>query len=107
MWGTKGEEQQAGKKEFIEALKLLEAQLGDKPYFGGDKLGFVDLALVPFYSWFHAFETFGNFKIEPECPKLISWAKTCMQKESVSNSLPDSQKVYEFLLDAKKKLGIE
>ncbi|XWS27471.1 hypothetical protein CRYUN_Cryun26dG0117900 [Craigia yunnanensis] len=56
IWTPKGEEQATTKKEFIESLKLLEGKLGDKPYFGGENLGYVDVALVPFYSWFYAYE---------------------------------------------------
>ncbi|XP_021288592.1 probable glutathione S-transferase [Herrania umbratica] len=107
IWRTKGEEQEAGKKEFIECLKLLEGELGDKPYFGGENFGFLDVVLVPFYSWFHAYEKCGNFSIEAECPKLIAWAKRCLQKESVSKSLPDQEKVYGFVLQLKKVFGIE
>ncbi|GMN70968.1 hypothetical protein TIFTF001_055108 [Ficus carica] len=66
VWTMKGEEQEAGKKEFLDNLKTLEAELGDKPYFGGDSFGFVDIALLGFYSWFHAFETLGNFIVEAE-----------------------------------------
>ncbi|KAF2286195.1 hypothetical protein GH714_011599 [Hevea brasiliensis] len=107
IWTTKGDEQEAAKKEFIEALKLLEGELGNKPYFGGESMGYVDVALIPFYSWFYAYETCGNFSIEPECPVLIAWAKRCLQKESVSESVPDPEKVYEFVLVLKKKFGIE
>ena len=107
VWTTKGEEQEAGKKEFLDNLKTLEAELGDKPYFGGDSFGFVDIALVGFYSWFHAYETFGNFSVEAECPKLIAWAKRCMEKESVSKSLPDQKKVYEFVAQWRKKYEAE
>ncbi|KAG5106503.1 hypothetical protein JHK82_043473 [Glycine max] len=39
IWTSKGEEKEAAKKEFIEALKLLEEQQGDKTYFGGDNIG--------------------------------------------------------------------
>ncbi|OAY54641.1 probable glutathione S-transferase parC [Manihot esculenta] len=106
-WATKGEEQEAAKKEFIGVLKLLEGELGNKPYFGGESMGFVDVALIPFYSWFYAYETCGNFSIEAECPVLMAWAKRCLQKESVSKSLPDQQKVYEFILTLKKRYGIE
>ncbi|XVE52910.1 hypothetical protein DITRI_Ditri02bG0162200 [Diplodiscus trichospermus] len=106
-WKTKGEEQETAKKEFIESLKLLEGELGDKPYFGGENLGYVDVVLVPFYSWFYAYEKCGNFSIEAECPKLIAWAKRCLQKESVSKSLPDQEKVYGFVLQLKKIYGIE
>jgi len=107
IWTTKGEEQEAAKKEFIEILKVLEGVLGDKPYFMGERFGFLDIALVTFYSWFHAYETLGNFSIEAECPKLISWAKKCKKKESVSKSLADPKKVYEFLVEMKKRLGVE
>ncbi|KAB5521740.1 hypothetical protein DKX38_026059 [Salix brachista] len=71
-WTKKGQELEAGKNGLIESLKLLEGELGDKPYFEGDKLGYVDVALIPFYSWFHGYETFANFSIEAECPKLIA-----------------------------------
>ncbi|GFP78713.1 probable glutathione s-transferase parc [Phtheirospermum japonicum] len=106
IWLTKGEEQETAKKEFIEALKSLEAELGDEPYFGGDKFGFVDVALVTFYSWFYAYETCGNFGIDEHCPKLIEWAKRCKQIESVSKTLADPEKVYEFVLVLKKKYGV-
>ncbi|RVW57825.1 putative glutathione S-transferase parC [Vitis vinifera] len=65
---TKGEEQETAKKEFIECLKLLEGELGEKPYFGGENFGFVDVALVTFSSRFYAYESIGNFSIEAECP---------------------------------------
>ncbi|KAJ8443253.1 hypothetical protein Cgig2_010148 [Carnegiea gigantea] len=107
VWATKGEEQEAAKKEFIDHFKLLEQQLGDKPYFGGDSFGFVDVALIPFYSWFYAYETLGNFKIEESCPKIIAWARRCMQRETVAKSLPDQNKIYEFVLELKKRLGID
>ena len=93
--------------EFIEVMKVLEGELGDKPYFGGDTFGFVDIALIPFYSWFNTYETFGKFSIEEKCPKLIAWAKRCMQRESVSKSLPDPHRVYEFLLLWRKKIGVD
>ncbi|KAJ4981590.1 hypothetical protein NE237_032427 [Protea cynaroides] len=104
---SKEEEVKKTMKEFIEVLKVLEGELGDKPYFGGDDFGFVDVSFVPFYSWFYAIETFANFNIEAECPKLIAWAKKCMEKESVAKSLPDSLKIYDFAVQMKKIFGME
>ena len=104
---TKGEEKEAAKKEFIDILKVLEGELGDKQYFGGDTFGFVDLSLVPFYSWFQVYETFGEFSIEAECPKIIAWAKRCLQKKSVSETLSDSKKVHGFVSEMRKKFGVE
>ncbi|KAJ8627214.1 hypothetical protein MRB53_020521 [Persea americana] len=39
---SKGEDKEAAKQELIEDLKLLEAALGDEPYFGGEYFGFLD-----------------------------------------------------------------
>ncbi|XP_075646021.1 putative glutathione S-transferase [Castanea sativa] len=107
LWTTKGEELEAGKKEFFEIFKILEGELGDKPYFGGETFGFVDLSLVTFYSWFHAYEVFGNINIEAECPKIIAWAKRCLQKETVAKSLADQKKVYEAVGQLRKIRGYE
>ncbi|KAK3015280.1 hypothetical protein RJ639_005700 [Escallonia herrerae] len=104
---TKGEEQEAAKQEFLGHLKMLEGVLGAKPYFGGDEFGFLDIALITFYSWFYTYETFGKFSIEAECPKLIAWAKRCMEKGTVSKSLADPHKVYDFALDLPKSFWAE
>ncbi|CAM8946940.1 unnamed protein product [Rhodiola kirilowii] len=107
IWTTKGEEQEISKKDFIESVKVLEAELGDKKFFGGENIGFVDICLIGFYTWFHTFEKFGNFSIEAECPAMIAWAKRCMEVESVSKSLPDQEKVYGAASEFRKKFGIK
>ncbi|WOK91721.1 putative glutathione S-transferase parA [Canna indica] len=100
-----GEAQQEAKRELIEILKLLEGELGDKEYFGGETFGFVDISLIPFVSWFYSYETFAGFSIEAEVPKLVAWGNRCMERESVAKTLHDPHKVYEFVLSLKKKYG--
>lgn len=107
IWSLKGEELETAKKEFIEIMKTLEAELGDKSYFDGENFGFVDASLIPFYCWFYSYETLRNFSLETECPKIIAWAKRCMQKETVSKSLKDEKKVFEFVLMLRKRYGVE
>ena len=103
----KGEAQEEAKKEFIGILQTLEGELGDKEFFAGDSFGYVDIALIPFTSWFYAYETCANLSIEKEVPKLIAWGKRCMERESVSKTLSDPVKVYEFVGFLKKKYGVE
>ncbi|KAI3716131.1 hypothetical protein L6452_23249 [Arctium lappa] len=108
LYTTKGEEHEAAREEFISCLKLIEGELGDKPYFGGESFGYLDVSLIPFYSWFQAYETYGNMIIEHECPKLIAWAKRCIQnKESVSKTLPDLEKILAFVQHLRKRFGID
>ena len=63
IWAIKGEEKEAS-KELIDIFKTLEAELGDKHYFGGETFGYVDIALIGFYSWFGVYNKFGNMRIE-------------------------------------------
>ncbi|CAL1373237.1 unnamed protein product [Linum trigynum] len=107
VWATKGEEQKSLMEEFIGHLKTLEAELDGKLYFGGEKMGYVDVTMVPIYSWFHAYEVSGNFSFESHCPKLVAWAERCMQHDSVSKALPSPEKVYQYVLQLRKRLGIE
>ncbi|KAL6999767.1 glutathione transferase [Sarracenia purpurea var. burkii] len=104
VWSSTGESQEAAKKELIGSFKLLEGELGDNPYFVGHTFGIVDVALIPFYSWFYTFEQFGINMVE-ECPKLVAWAHRCLQKESVSKSLPDQYKIYDFFVEMTKKIA--
>ncbi|URE22374.1 glutathione s-transferase [Musa troglodytarum] len=92
----KGEAQEAAKEEFIEILRLLEGELGDKKYFGGDAFGFVDIALVPLTTWFYSFETYAGFSVEEAVPKLVAWSKRCLERASVANSVYDPVKFYEY-----------
>ena len=107
IWFTKGEEREEAKKDFIESFKILEGQLSDKSYFGGETFGFVDIALITFYNRFYSSEMLGEFSIEAECSKIIAWAKRCLQKDTVAKSLPDQKKVYEFLVQLRNKLGLD
>ncbi|CAB4307521.1 unnamed protein product [Prunus armeniaca] len=75
-WRTKGEEQEAAKREFLECIRLLEEELGNKPYFGRENLGFVDVALIPTYGWFYVLEKFWKLQCGDKTPKVY-----CMGKE--------------------------
>lgn len=107
LWKAKGEEQERLIKEFISNLKLLEQVINNNMFFGGDTFGYIDVALIPITSWFYTLEKFGNFNIEANCPIIVAWAKRCKERESVSSSLPDPEKVYSFALDIKKALGLD
>ncbi|CAL1393694.1 unnamed protein product [Linum trigynum] len=107
IWKASGDDAVEGaKKEFVEVLKVLEGALGEKEYFAGDAFGYVDILAIPITSWFLASEKFGNFKVEAECPKLSTWIKRCMEKETVAKVVPDPEKIYEFVINLRKMFGI-
>ncbi|KAI9086884.1 hypothetical protein K1719_031045 [Acacia pycnantha] len=107
MWASKGEEQESGKKEFIDCLKLLENELGEKLYFEGDLFGVLDMALIPITCRFYTYEKMCKFSVEEECPRFMEWVRRCYQRQSVSDTLPDPLKIYDFVLQIKKRFGID
>ncbi|XP_062096308.1 glutathione S-transferase 3-like [Humulus lupulus] len=108
IWSGQGEAVEVAKKEFIEILKQLEElALADKPFFGGDSFGYVDILAIALTSWFYTFEQYGGFKVEDHCPKLSAWIKRCYQRDTVSKVSPDPVKIYEFAAMLRKMQGIE
>ena len=108
LWSESGEKQEAAKIEFIEVLKTLDSELGDKYYFGGNEFGLVDIAFIGLYSWFRTYEEVANLSIVLEFPKLMAWAQRCLKRESVAKALPDSDKVLKSVSDHRKIiLGID
>ncbi|KAL2939546.1 putative glutathione S-transferase parA [Bienertia sinuspersici] len=99
---AKEEEQEILGKKFLENLNILEGVLKNDNFFGGDTFGYIDIALVPTICWFFTFEKLGNFKIEPKFPKIVAWAKRCNERQSVSDALPDPEKIYSYVLELKK-----
>ncbi|GKV20485.1 hypothetical protein SLEP1_g30606 [Rubroshorea leprosula] len=103
---TAKQDQEEAKKQFIGCLETLEGELGNKFYFGGESSRLVDVVLLPYTSWFYTYETFGNFKIEEKCPKIIAWANRCKERKSVSKNLADLQKIYDFMLQYQRRTRV-
>jgi len=107
LWKLKGDGHAQARTEMVEILRTLEGALGEGRFFGGEAFGFVDVALVPFTSWFLAYERFGDLSVEKECPRLAAWAKRCAERPSVAKNLDLPEKIIERICGMKKRLGIE
>ncbi|GJM98109.1 hypothetical protein PR202_ga15086 [Eleusine coracana subsp. coracana] len=107
VWQLKGEERKQAREEFVRVLKNLDGELGEKPFFGGEAFGFVDLALVPFMPWLPSYERYGEFSVAEVPPRLAAWTRRCGERESVAKSLYPAEKVNEFLAQHKDDYGIE
>lgn len=93
-------ERAAARAEMVAVLRALDAELGDKPYFGGDGedgFGYVDVAVAPFAAWFQVYERYGRFSVQEECPRLAAWAARCSRRESVAANVYDPDKVCELV----------
>ncbi|KAH9605485.1 hypothetical protein KSS87_011976 [Heliosperma pusillum] len=78
-----------------------------KPFFGGDKIGYIDIAFGSFLGWVRVSERTNNVKLldEGSTPSLVAWADKFCADEAVKDVMPDTDKLAEFakIIMAKNK----
>ncbi|XP_076951398.1 glutathione S-transferase U19-like [Bidens hawaiensis] len=101
------DEVEVAKINFLDIMKYLDGTLGDKDYFNGDTIGFVDILLIGLTSYFPAYEKFGDFKLEDHYPKLAAWITRSWARETVSESLSNPENITNFVIMMRKMFGLE
>ncbi|CAK9179508.1 unnamed protein product, partial [Ilex paraguariensis] len=72
---TQGEEQEKAKEEASEVLKILDSELKDKKFFGGDTIGLADIAANFIGFWFPITQEVIGVEVltKEKYPKLCEW----------------------------------
>ncbi|OIT03207.1 PREDICTED: probable glutathione S-transferase [Nicotiana attenuata] len=85
----KGEEKEKGWDETCELLKFLENELQDKKFFGGDNIGFLDIA-ASYIHWFGAIQESLGLELltEEKFPKLSKWIDEFLSCRIIVENLP-------------------
>ncbi|KAI5069360.1 hypothetical protein GOP47_0015661 [Adiantum capillus-veneris] len=107
---VKGALTKQGRSVVTESMVALDGALrdvfGPGPYFGGDQINLVDIALGSYLCVFETMETLGDFKVldESTCPHLCAWAEAVAQYPSVKEGLATapSHKVLEAIRSIRK-----
>ncbi|KAM5575498.1 glutathione transferase GST 23 [Rosa sericea] len=93
----KGEEKEKAAKEARENLKILESGLGEKQFFGGESIGFVDIAAGWIGIWARLVEEIAEVNlIDTETmPVLDTWFKRVLEVPIIKQCLPPQDKLLE------------
>ncbi|CAK9134320.1 unnamed protein product [Ilex paraguariensis] len=86
-------------EKIVEGLVLLEEVFGKgKAFFGGDSVGFLDIALGCYLGWLRVVETTVEVKLltEAKTPELLGWAERFCANDAVKDVLPEPAKLIEF-----------
>jgi len=76
------------KRDAIEAkFERLEAQLGEGPYFAGERFGIVDAAFAPAFRYFDLFDRLTDHRPFDGKPKLQVWRRALAERPSVRNAV--------------------
>lgn len=93
-WGPKTEREKE-LEEAYEGLKCLEKELGDKLYFGGETIGFVDIAANFIGYWLGIVQEVSGVTImsAEKFPNLQRWSEDFVRNNFIKEILPPKQKL--------------
>ncbi|CAN1321220.1 Glutathione S-transferase U17 [Linum perenne] len=92
----------AAVNQLIEGLALIEDAYKNiskgKDFFGGDKIGFLDIAFGSILGWTRALQVMLGVKLldEEKTPGLLKWSEKFAADAAVKDVLPETEKVIEF-----------
>ncbi|CAN0924134.1 Glutathione S-transferase U17, partial [Linum grandiflorum] len=92
----------AAKNQLIEVLALLEQAYKDiskgKDFFGGDRIGFVDIAFGSMLGWTRGLEVMMGVKLldQEKTPGLLKWSEKFAADPAVKDVLPETEKLLQF-----------
>ncbi|XP_050218849.1 probable glutathione S-transferase [Mercurialis annua] len=106
---TSGEEQEKAVKECSKMLTILEEEaLGkeNKKFFGGEKIGIVDIACGVCSLWLELIEEVAGIQIlQPHnFPNLHQWTINFMEEPSIKEKLPDREKLLNLFKNLRPKM---
>ncbi|OUS29011.1 hypothetical protein A9Q99_10390 [Gammaproteobacteria bacterium 45_16_T64] len=68
---------------------MLDANLSDAAFFGGDKFSLVDAAFAPAFRYLDVFENFAEFSCLARLPKVSQWRQALKLKPSVIGAVSE------------------
>ncbi|XP_042046435.1 glutathione S-transferase U8-like [Salvia splendens] len=92
-----GEEQEKSKEESMEALKFLEDEIKGKKFFGGENIGFVDIAANFIGYWLPIISEVKGVQLitEEKFPNLWRWMNDYCNDNFVKGILPSKDALVE------------
>lgn len=103
-----GEEREKAIKLTIEALEKLEGELkGKEKFFGGDSLGYVDIAIGWISHWLPSWEEAGSIKLlDPlQFPATSSWMKRISNHPVIKDNLPSRDRMLLYFQNRSREMA--
>lgn len=101
VWGAtvaQGEEKEKAIEAALESLAFLEKQIQGKKYFGGEKIGYLDIVAGCMSLWFNVLEELGEMELlnAERFPSLHEWGQNLLQTSPVKDCIPSRESVVEY-----------
>ncbi|KAJ4978083.1 hypothetical protein NE237_008863 [Protea cynaroides] len=104
VYWDEGKEKEKSIEEAQELLGKLENELQGKKFFGGDSIGFVDIAANFIALWAGVVEDVMEIKVidENKFPALCKWTEEFLSTEVVKECLPPREKLSAYFQSRKE-----
>ncbi|KAH7844532.1 hypothetical protein Vadar_029068 [Vaccinium darrowii] len=103
------EEKERYLKEAVESLEKIEEVLikGKSKFFGGEKIGYLDIALGWISYWLPVWEEVGSMKIVDPIlfPSITAWMENIRNHPVIKDKLPPRDKMVAYFQWFKKEIG--
>lgn len=95
---AEGEERAEAIKCLEETLRVLDEELEEKKFFGGEKIGILDLVLGWMAFWLGVSEEVASFEVlDPKkFPWFTSWIDNFLEVPVIKENLPPRDRTLEF-----------
>ncbi|XP_038678353.1 glutathione S-transferase U7-like [Tripterygium wilfordii] len=95
---SENEEQKQAIEELHRSLKLLEKELDEKDFFGGDRVGYVDIVAFVIAHWLWAFQEAAEVELiaEEKFPVLCKWSRKLLEIQVVDECHPPRGKHVDY-----------
>lgn len=90
-----GDEKERAIQLTIEALQHIEGELKGKQFFGGERIGYLDIAAGWISYWLPVWEEVGSMKIvdTQQFPAISSWMHRFINHPVIKDNLPPRDKM--------------
>ncbi|KAJ6725876.1 GLUTATHIONE S-TRANSFERASE GST SUPERFAMILY GST DOMAIN CONTAINING [Salix purpurea] len=101
-----GEEKEKAAKLTVDALEKIEGELKGKRFFGGESIGYSDIALGWMSYWLPIWEEVGSLEIvDPlQFPALTSWMRNFLEHPVIKENLPPRHKMIIYFQNQRQEL---
>ena len=92
LWGFytagDGEAFRAKTAALRQKFERVESELGEGPFFAGERFSLVDAVFAPAFRYFDAFDRLGDFGVLTGLPKVTAWREALGARPSVQAAVP-------------------
>ncbi|KAK7359185.1 hypothetical protein VNO77_01134 [Canavalia gladiata] len=102
-----GDEKENALKVAREAIEKIEEEIKGKKFFGGDNIGYLDIALGWISYWLPIWEEVGSTQIiDPlKCSAITAWITNFLSHPAIKDTLPPRDKMLDYFHSRRKALS--